>query len=89
METVYVYLLESLKNGQRYIGQTCNLENRMRRHNYGYVRSTRNKSPWKLLAYIETTNRQDSVKTEQKLKQIKNRERVFRYFAKYGYLLPD
>ncbi len=85
---MFVYLLESLKSGQRYIGQTSNLDERMRRHNAGYVRSTRNNVPWKLLAYIQVESRQESIKLEDKLKQMKNRERVYRYFKDHGVISP-
>ena len=85
---MFVYLLESLKSGQRYIGQTSNLDERMRRHNAGYVRSTRNNAPWKLLAYLQMESRQEAIKLEEKLKRMKNRERVFSYFAQHGVILP-
>ncbi|WP_081421517.1 GIY-YIG nuclease family protein [Salinivirga cyanobacteriivorans] len=80
--------MESLKNGQRYIGQTSNLDERMRRHNADYVRSTRNNAPWKLLAYLQMESRQEAIKLEEKLKRMKNRERVFSYFAQHGVILP-
>ncbi len=31
----FVYLIESLKNGQYYVGQTQDLEERIKRHNQG------------------------------------------------------
>ena len=74
---MFVYLLESQKTGDRYIGQTSDLEKRLIRHNVGYVQSTRNKLPWKMLAYLQVSSRQEAIKLEEKLKRMKKRERVF------------
>ena len=83
-----VYLLESQKTGDRYIGQTSDLEKRLTRHNAGYVQSTRNKLPWKMLAYLQVESRQEAIKLETKLKRMKSRARIFKYFAQHGTILP-
>ena len=44
-----VYVLESEKNGARYIGYTHDLVARLREHNIGRNVSTRSKGPWKLI----------------------------------------
>ncbi|MFA7254662.1 MAG: GIY-YIG nuclease family protein [Candidatus Omnitrophota bacterium] len=44
-----VYILESQKNGSRYIGFTQDLAKRLQEHNSGRNVSTRSKGPWKLL----------------------------------------
>ena len=41
----YVYLIESLKDGRYYIGQTNNLEERLKYHNRGNVNIQKIKVP--------------------------------------------
>ncbi|MEK6155052.1 GIY-YIG nuclease family protein [Flavobacteriaceae bacterium 3-367] len=45
----YVYILYSHKNGRYYIGQTANLDDRLRRHNNGTERATAPYRPWSLV----------------------------------------
>ncbi|MGW8185556.1 MAG: GIY-YIG nuclease family protein [Candidatus Moraniibacteriota bacterium] len=47
--TFFIYILESLKDGKLYIGQTNNLENRIIRHNSGQVSSTKNRRPLEII----------------------------------------
>jgi len=44
-----VYIIQSIKNHRYYIGQTSNIENKIKRHNLGQVKSTRNYIPWKII----------------------------------------
>src|SRR6266568_4119235 len=49
----YVYLIESLSTeGQRYIGITGDLKQRLREHNAGESSHTSKSKPWKLAGYI-------------------------------------
>ncbi|MDQ5938583.1 MAG: putative endonuclease [Patescibacteria group bacterium] len=50
-----VYVLKSVKDGNLYIGCTANLENRLRYHNAGHVKSTKSRIPMKLV-YFEYYN---------------------------------
>ncbi len=43
------YVLFSEKDAMLYIGYSSNLENRIKRHNYGDVKSTANRRPLKLI----------------------------------------
>ena len=52
----YVYVLISKKDSNRYIGSTEDLSKRLRRHNQGRVKSTRNRRPLKLYAYQKCSN---------------------------------
>jgi putative endonuclease len=45
----YVYVLQSLKDNNLYVGMTSNLEARIKRHNAGYELSTRSRKPFRLL----------------------------------------
>lgn len=47
MQTVYV--LESEKDGNLYVGCTGDLESRIEYHNNGRVKSTKNRRPFKLI----------------------------------------
>jgi len=51
MDSGYVYILLSLKDGNRYIGSTNNLERRFKEHREGLVKSTRFRRPIALIAY--------------------------------------
>ena len=44
-----VYVLKSKKDNRRYIGSTNNLEKRIREHNAGKVKSTKNRKPLVLI----------------------------------------
>ena len=46
-----VYVLESQKDKGLYIGVTRNLTTRLRRHNTGFVRSTKARRPFDVLGY--------------------------------------
>jgi putative endonuclease len=45
----YVYVLRSSKIGRRYVGSCENLEERLRRHNFGQSKATRHGTPWILV----------------------------------------
>lgn len=66
-----VYILKSLKNGHYYIGQTNNLANRIRRHNSGLVKSTKNGIPWEVIYTEEYTTRSVAYKRELEIKAYK------------------
>jgi putative endonuclease len=61
---MYVYLLESINSGWRYIGQTQDLADRLARHNLGKERSTRRFSPFRLVAYIAVPDRKSALALE-------------------------
>ncbi|MFA5780132.1 MAG: GIY-YIG nuclease family protein [Elusimicrobiota bacterium] len=75
----YVYVLLSDKDHNLYVGYTNNLKTRIDKHNNGYVLSTKNRRPIKLIYYEACLNQQDAVKREKYLKTawgkryIKNR----------------
>jgi hypothetical protein len=49
----YVYLIESLSaQGERYVGMTTDLKQRLREHNQGRSSHTAKFSPWKLITYV-------------------------------------
>jgi putative endonuclease len=65
----YVYILFSSVSGKYYVGQTNNLESRIERHNSGYVRSTKNHLPWRLIISYECCTRNEAMQLESKIRK--------------------
>jgi len=70
----YVYFLQSLKNNDLYVGSTENIENRLKRHNSGKVKSTKFYRPWRLIGYEEYESRSEAVKMEKFSKSHQQKE---------------
>ena len=70
----FFYILQSEKDDSYYLGQTANLKDRLKRHNQGRSRYTKNRGPWKLVYQEEFTSRSESVRREQECKQKHSRE---------------
>ena len=57
-QVYYVYLIESLSvQGERYVGMTTDLAQRLRAHNQEKSFHTRKFSPWKLITYAAFIDR--------------------------------
>ena len=80
----FVYILESEIDKSFYIGQTNNVFDRLKRHNNGFNRSTKNKRPWKLLYSEKCISRSEAVKLESKLKSWKKRDMILKYIQNRG-----
>ncbi len=71
----YTYILKSLKNNKRYIGQTSkNVLDRLREHNVGSNKWTRTNSPFVMLRYEEYGTRTEAIKREHFLKSGQGRK---------------
>ncbi len=66
-----VYILKSLKDNEYYIGQTNNLDLRLKRHNTGLIRSTRNRIPLILIKKEFYNTRGETRQRENYLKNLK------------------
>lgn len=66
----YNYVLQSKKDGKRYIGFTNNLEKRLKEHNAGLNKSTKFRRPFKLIYYESCLNKIDAIKRESYLKTM-------------------
>jgi putative endonuclease len=77
--TMYVYLLEC-KNGKFYIGQTADLEKRLKRHRNNPSPYMKRLLPIELIAHKKLGSRSEAMKAEKQLKRFKKREAVLRYF---------
>ena len=69
-----VHVLRSDKNGYRYIGQTNNLERRIREHNDGITRSIRFQTPFRIEHTETVPTRREAILREKFLKSGKGRE---------------
>lgn len=73
----YVYLLKSQKDGNYYIGQTVNVENRLKQHNAGYVKSTKHRRPFLLIGYEEYETQAKARYREHQLKHHSDKKKQF------------
>lgn len=75
----YIYVLQSEKDENFYVGYTSNLKKRPKLHNEGRVKSTKERRPIKLIYYEACLEQKDALKREKYLKSnygkryIKNR----------------
>ncbi|MBI4049567.1 MAG: GIY-YIG nuclease family protein [Candidatus Doudnabacteria bacterium] len=69
----YVYVLESLKDGDRYIGYTGRLKKRVEEHEKGLSFATKFRLPFKLIYFEGCTNQQDARRREDYLKTTQGR----------------
>ena len=81
----YVYVLQSERDHNLYVGYTSDIKKRLEEHNNGKVPATNNRRPLKLIYWEGCLNRQDAMEREKYLKTawgkkyIKNR--LQEYFA--------
>jgi putative endonuclease len=73
----YVYLLKSLKDNNYYIGQTNNIERRLKEHNNGKNKSTKNRRPLKLIGYEMFNNQNEARYREYELKNKPYKKKKF------------
>ena len=78
----FVYILISEVDNSFYIGQTNNLEDRLRRHNAGRERYTKTKRPWERFWSIEMPSRAGAIRLERKIKNLKSRKRMLEFIEK-------
>jgi len=72
----FIYILRSLKDENLYIGQTNNLENRIKRHNAGQVHSTKNRRPLEILHTEKFDTRKEAMYREKYLKSLKSSQYI-------------
>lgn len=78
----FTYILISEVDESYYIGQTQDVEKRLKRHNAGRNRSTSAKRPWKLLYAKTCSSRSEAIKIESYLKSLKKRKAVLDWIDK-------
>lgn len=79
----YAYVLESQRDGKRYIGYTNNPKKRLEEHNKGKSFSTKPRLPLKLIYFEGCLNEEDAKRREDYLKSTQGRRflglRLIRY----------
>ncbi len=70
----FVYILRSLKSKRFYFGHTKNLENRLKQHNAGKVRSTKGYRPWTIHYTEKFLTKSEAFKREMFFKTIEGRK---------------
>ena len=70
----YVYIIQSLKDGKYYIGSSSNVVERLKYHNVGLQRSTRNRTPFILVYSEEVENKEAALIREKQIKSYKGGE---------------
>lgn len=78
-----VYVLEC-SDGKFYIGQTQNLNRRLKQHKAKSSRAVKYRLPCELIGYMEVSTRSEAVRLERRLKNWKSREAVLKYISRYG-----
>ena len=63
------YILYSVTKLKFYIGQTNDIEDRLKRHNNGSSLSTKSGIPWKIIYSITLSSRSEAVLLETKIKK--------------------
>jgi putative endonuclease len=66
----YSYILKSLKDRKFYYGHTLDLQERLKNHNNGKVRSTKGRRPLELVYSEEFTTKSEAAKRELFYKSI-------------------
>ena len=64
----WVYVLQSLKGGSRYVGSTHDVEHRLDQHNAGLYPPTQEHRPWKVIFKEEHPTRTSANRKETFLK---------------------
>ena len=72
-----MYVLRSRKDGNYYIGQTNNIEVRIKQHMEGKVPSTKNRRPFYVVGYNVYKSRSESMWMEHELKNHSDKKRKF------------
>ena len=65
----YVYIIQSKKDGSKYVGSTEDLKKRLQEHNRGEVRFTSSKLPYTLAWYCAFRSKKKALEFEKYLKQ--------------------
>ena len=68
-----VYAIESLEIKRIYIGHTRDINERLKYHNSGFVKSTAKDRPWRIVAFEEIENKDDARCLERSLKKSKGK----------------
>ena len=74
--TCSVYIIRSESSGRFYVGSAEDVSDRVREHNAGVSRYTRNRGPWRLVRSEEYGDRSEAMKREYQIKRMKSRKYI-------------
>ena len=82
----YVYVLQSMKDNNFYVGYTNDIELRFEQHLKGFAETTKNRRPLKLVYFEAYIDQKDALKREKYLKTYYGRmflkKRLKSYFTR-------
>jgi putative endonuclease len=72
----FVYIIYSKVADKFYVGETCNVEERISQHNSGFYDSSFSKqaNDWQLFWSLECDSRNRALKIEKHIKKMRNRK---------------
>jgi putative endonuclease len=79
----YIYVLESKRDGNRYIGMTQDLRKRFLEHQNGRSRATASRRPFELIYYEACRSYQDTKQREQYMKTTEGRRFITKRLRNY------
>jgi putative endonuclease len=79
----YTYILLSDVDNNFYVGYTKDLKLRFDQHNNGYVDSTKNRRPLKLIYYEACCSQKDALQREKYLKTYHGRQFLYKRLKSY------
>ena len=79
----YTYVLQSEVDGNFYTGFTQDLKLRFDQHTKGYVESTKNRRPLKLIYYKACLNQNDALKRERYFKTYNGKRFIHKRIKSY------
>ena len=72
----YVYILQSERDKEFYVGRTGDLKRRYSEHQAGRVESTKNRVPLRLLCYEAYNTKEEAARREEFLKTSDGRKDI-------------
>jgi len=88
LNTFFLYVLKSKKDGSLYIGQTNNLDDRLAKHNRGEIKSTKSRIPFEIIYSEAFSTRREAMYREKHLKSLSGLKEKKVILAKLGLHLP-
>ena len=80
----YIYVLKSLKDSKTYVGYTNNVEERLKKHNSGQVKSTKHRQPLELLFSEKFETSQEARRRELYWKNGGGRRKLKELFKRFS-----
>jgi len=82
----YVYVLQSIKDNNLYVGYTSDLKKRLSEHNRRINFSTKSYAPWRLIHFEAYLNQDDAKRRERYFKTNQGSRVIKRLLRNYFYI---